>query len=164
MNANDQRSKMKKYLYIIMGAVGLGLIGNSLLGNKIPEGGGHEASWLEDYSAASASAKNKGKPVLINFTGSDWCYYCKKMDAEVLTQKEFVDYSDDSLVLFKADFPRGKEIPETVAAQNRRLAEEYGVRGFPTFVLVKDGKVVGKWVGYVSGGPAGFIKEIKNSL
>lgn len=155
---------MKKYLYFLLGALALVLVGQSLLGNKIPESGGHAGDWLDDHAAAVAQAKEAGKPVLMLFTGSDWCYYCKVMEAEVLSQKAFVDYSAQKLVLFKADFPRGFELPEKVAAQNRRLAEESGIRGFPTLLLVKDGRTIGKWVGAVSGGPEGFIKELENAL
>ena len=30
-------------------------------------------AWLTDYSKALIQAKTQNKPVLIDFTGSDWC-------------------------------------------------------------------------------------------
>ena len=42
------------------------------------------ADWGTDYKAALAQAKAENKQVLLDFTGSDWCGYCKLLDKEVL--------------------------------------------------------------------------------
>jgi thiol-disulfide isomerase/thioredoxin len=36
-------------------------------------------SWETDISVAMEKAKKEGKDILINFTGSDWCGWCKKL-------------------------------------------------------------------------------------
>jgi thiol-disulfide isomerase/thioredoxin len=45
-----------------------------------------EANWLTDYEAAKAKAKSDNKLVLLEFTGSDWCGYCKRMQAEIFSK------------------------------------------------------------------------------
>jgi len=50
-----------------------------------------EANWLTDYEAAKAKAKSDHKLVLLNFTGSDWCGYCKHMQAEIFSKTQFQD-------------------------------------------------------------------------
>jgi protein disulfide-isomerase len=70
------------------------------------------ATWLTDFDAAKATAKAEGKPVLLDFTGSDWCVWCIRLDKEVFTREAFVAYADASLVLVELDFPQRKEQPK----------------------------------------------------
>jgi protein disulfide-isomerase len=117
-----------------------------------------EGHWLDDYQKAVDTAKTGNKNLLLDFTGSDWCPWCIKMDKEVLDTKQFQDYADKNLVLMVVDFPQTKQLPQKVQDQNSDLQKKYAVEGFPTFVLVdKDGKVLGQQVGYLDGGPTAFI-------
>src|SRR5690606_23570210 len=95
-----ENSTMRKSIFraVIVGALLIGLI-PFLKVLASPKPGDHEAKWMTDYHAALATAKAENKPVVLNFTGSDWCPPCKFMHAEVLTQKEFVDYADENAVL-----------------------------------------------------------------
>jgi len=68
-----------------------------------------EANWLTDYEAAKAKARSDHKLVLLNFTGSDWCGYCKHMQAEIFSKPQFQDYAAKNLVLVELDFPRFKQ-------------------------------------------------------
>jgi uncharacterized protein YyaL (SSP411 family) len=36
--------------------------------------------WTEDYAQALVKAKAEKKNLLLNFTGSDWCHFCKILD------------------------------------------------------------------------------------
>lgn len=120
-----------------------------------------EAHWLSDYNKAVAQAKSGNKYILLDFTGSDWCPWCIRMDKEVLNTKAFEDYADKNLVLMLVDFPQNKQLPQEVQNQNNDLQKKYGADGFPTFVLVdKDGKVLGQQVGYLEGGPSAFIAKL----
>jgi len=120
-----------------------------------------EAKWLTDYKAALAEAKTAHKNVLIDFTGSDWCPWCIKMDKEVLTTPEFKQYADKNLVLELADFPNSKQLPQKVQDQNSDLQKQYSVEGFPTFILIDpSGKVLGQQEGYLEGGPSAFIAKL----
>ena len=120
-----------------------------------------DATWLTDLSQAEAQAKSENKLVLMNFTGSDWCPWCIKMEKETLTQPQFTDYAKKNLVLVLVDFPAHKEQSDTQKAANKALAAKYGIDGYPTLVEVKpDGTVVTKQVGYLDGGPKAFIAEL----
>jgi thioredoxin-related protein len=122
-----------------------------------------EGHWLTDYKQALSQSKSSGKNMLLDFTGSDWCPWCIKMDKEVLDTKEFKDYADKNLVLMLVDFPQSKQLPQKEQDQNDQLQKTYAAEGFPTFILVdKDGKVIGQQVGYLEGGPAAFIAKLES--
>jgi thioredoxin-related protein len=95
-------------------------------------------------------AKNENKFVLLDFTGSDWCGWCMKLDKEVFTRKEFKDYSKEKLVLVTVDFPHEKSQSSTVKQQNKKLQDEFKITGYPSIVLLSpSGQKVGQ-TGYVS--------------
>jgi protein disulfide-isomerase len=121
-----------------------------------------ELSWSTDVPQAVAKAKAADKLVLLDFTGSDWCGWCIKFKSEALDTKEFQEYAGKNLVLVELDFPRKTEQSADLKAANKTLAEKYNVNGFPTFVVLnKDGKEIGRQVGYQEGGPKAFIAEIE---
>jgi thioredoxin-related protein len=120
----------------------------------------HAADWTEDYAAAAKQAKAQHKMILLNFTGSDWCIWCKKTDAEVFATKEFKEFADKKLVLVKLDYPREHPQADAIKAQNEKLLEKFGVTGFPMLVILDSHeKVVFAQEGYKEGGPAAFFAE-----
>jgi thioredoxin-related protein len=119
------------------------------------------SGWLTSYEKALAQAKTENKAILLDFTGSDWCPYCIQMDKEVLTKQEFKDYAAQNLVLMLVDFPNSKPQSSHVKAQNQQLQTQFGVTGYPTFILVSpSGDVLTKLVGYGQGGPHAFIADL----
>ncbi|HUR46374.1 MAG TPA: thioredoxin family protein [Candidatus Saccharimonadales bacterium] len=117
------------------------------------------AEWLSDYPTALAKARASGKPVLIDFTGSDWCPYCIELKKNALSTGEFESFADQNLILVEVDFPRRKKLPAQQLNANEALARRFGIEGFPTLVLVNgEGKVLGR-VPSVNN-PAGLIQEI----
>jgi thioredoxin-related protein len=120
-----------------------------------------EISWLTDYQQAQQQAKVDHKLLLLDFTGSDWCGWCIRLRREVFSKPEFQEYANKNLVLMEVDFPRAKEQTRNVRLQNQNLAQQYGIDGFPTIlVLNSEGKVVGAF-GYMEGGAAAFISELE---
>jgi len=120
-----------------------------------------EGRWLTNYTDALDQAKSNHKNVLLDFTGSDWCPWCIKMDHEVLDTPPFKDYASQNLILMLVDFPQSKQLPQNVQDQNDKLQKQYDVQGFPTFILIdKNGKVLGQQVGYLDGGPSAFIAKL----
>ena len=118
----------------------------------------HAAGWTEDYASALALAKKEHKLLLLNFTGSDWCPWCKKFDAEIFATKKFEDFASERLVLVTLDFPRERELPKAVTDRNAALQAKYGVEGFPTIIVLDSSeKVVLKQEGYMPGGPEAFL-------
>ena len=128
--------------------------------------GAEVGKWTMDAEAAKAKAKETGKPVLMNFTGSDWCYWCKLMDEKVFTQKAWQDFAAKELVLLWVDFPRDKSlVPESIAAANKKLQAEYGVTGYPTFVLLDpEGKEIGRLRASAEATPEWFIGQVQDVL
>ena len=119
--------------------------------------------WTEDFEAARQQAAKEGKLILIDFSGSDWCGWCKKMDEEVFSQDRFVREVTKKFVLVMVDSPRDKSMLSALARkQNQKLTEKYEVRGFPTVVIVNpDGEKVKSHSGYRKGGPQGYIKYLR---
>lgn len=123
-----------------------------------------EAIWLTDYDKAMAAAKESGKPVLVDFTGSDWCGWCIRLKDEVFTKQSFVDGAPKDYVLLELDFPRRKPQAAAVRQKNETLAKKYGIRGFPTILLLDaSGKVLAK-TGYRQGGPDAYLTHLKDLL
>ena len=118
------------------------------------------AGWGDDYEKAMVQAKAEKKNVLLDFTGSDWCGWCIRLNDEVFSKAEFKKYAKDNLVLVEVDFPQGKRLPKKVKEQNDKLQKDHGVRGFPTIVVLDpEGKKLGQ-LGYMEGGPKNFIAKL----
>jgi len=120
--------------------------------------------WLTSLSEAKTLAKKEGKPILMNFSGSDWCGWCIRLDKEVFSTSVFKDYAKDNLVLLELDFPKKTAQAEDIKTQNRQLADQYKVRGFPTIILIDaDGKVILE-TGYKRGGSAAYVDHLKKAI
>jgi thioredoxin-related protein len=120
-----------------------------------------EGEWLTDLAKAQETAKAENKLVLIDFTGSDWCPPCKNLHKNVLMSDEFARFAKNKLVLVEIDFPRNKPQSPELKAANRALATKFGVKGYPTVVVLdSEGKEVFKKVGY-GGTPAkDYVAEL----
>ncbi len=130
---------MKSFLFMVC------LIGSSILSygqaqtmaDVEPENEG----WLINLEEAYAISQKTGKPIMANFTGSDWCGWCKKLTKSVFVHKEFKDWADKNVVLLELDYPRRKQLPADLKQQNSGLQRAFGIRGYPTvwvFQLEKD--------------------------
>lgn len=122
------------------------------------------AEWTTDYEKALAEAKKSNKLVLADFTGSDWCGWCKLLKKEVFDTDEFKAWADKNVVLLELDFPRTIKLPADLKAQNDKLNTKFGIRGYPTILFMDaDGNEVGR-NGYFDGGPADWIKDAELSM
>jgi len=120
-----------------------------------------DAKWYYDVPQAQAVAKKEKKLVLLDFTGSDWCGWCKKLKAEIFSTPEFNNYARTNLVLVEIDFPHYKPLSPELMATNEKLQEKYGVQGFPTIlVLDSNGKEIWRLGGYAPGTPADWIRTL----
>ena len=121
-------------------------------------------NWNGNLEKAVEQAKKENKTVLVNFTGSDWCIWCKRLSAEVFQQKEFEAYAKDNLVLVMLDFPKDIEQTQEIKEYNNKLAQKYGIQGFPTILLIDgQGKLVAQ-TGYQPGGAAKYVEHLKSYL
>ena len=124
----------------------------------------YNGEWLQDFAKAKTIAEQRRRPLLLDFTGSDWCGWCIRLKAEVFDKQAFKNYASQNLVLVELDFPRRKKLPAAIKEQNNRLRDKYGIRGYPTIILLDArGNKLGK-TGYIRGGPSAFIREIRRII
>jgi len=120
-----------------------------------------ELDWMTDLPKALAKAKPEKKLVMLDFTGSDWCGWCIKLNKEVFSKPEFAEYAKKNLVLVEVDFPQRKQQTEELKKANQTLQEKYGIRGYPTIIVLNsEGGKAGE-LGYMAGGPKAFIAELE---
>ena len=122
-----------------------------------------ETPLLTDLPAAQAQAKAENKILLMDFTGSDWCPACIQFKKQVLDSDTFQAYAAKNVVTVELDFP--DKIPQSAELKktNAALRDKYNIEGYPTLVaLDKDGKEIGRQLGYDATGPTVFIAKLQS--
>lgn len=130
-----------------------------------------ELTWEKDVNKAMQIAQKTKKPLLLFFTGSDWCGWCIRLQKEVLKTPEFAAWAKENVVLVELDFPRRTPLTPELQKQNNELQQLFEVRGYPTVWFVnanlKEGKTnfekLGS-TGYVAGGPAAWLNTANSIL
>ena len=128
--------------------------------------------WHTDMNKAIEISVKTQKPMLLFFTGSDWCGWCKRLVKEVYDRPEFAKWAKNNVVLVEIDFPRRSKLSEETQKQNRELQQMFGVRGYPTIWFVKPETKNQASVnlsqlgstGYVAGGPSKWIESAEKIL
>lgn len=121
-----------------------------------------EMTWYHDLNEARQVAARDGKHVLIDFTGTGWCGFCKRLDQEVFSKPEFKTNAHENFVCVALDFDARLEArkdrphPE----ENNRLRDALQVEGFPTVVLMTPKGVVYDRYGYEQGGPGPYVDKL----
>ena len=129
-----------------------------------------ELKWYTDVKEAVAVGKKQKKPLMLFFTGSDWCGWCIRLQKEVLTTPEFKKWAKEKVILVELDYPRRTAQTQEIKQQNFELQNAFGIQGYPTVCFAKgetiDGKVnfqgLGQ-TGYVAGGPVAWL-EVANGI
>jgi len=124
-----------------------------------------ELKWETDINKAISVSNKTKKPMLLFFTGSDWCGWCIRLQKEVLKTPEFATWAKKNVVLVELDYPRSKPQSDVIKNQNNGLQQIFGIQGFPTIYFatakVKGGKPsytgIGS-TGYVAGGPKAWLE------
>ena len=127
--------------------------------------------WLINFDEAAKLSIKSGKPILANFTGSDWCGWCIRLNREVFVTPEFKNWASENVILLELDYPRRVQQTDEIKKQNQELQQFFQVRGYPTLhifnVVITDGKTqitsLGK-MGYLAGGPTPWIASANNYL
>ena len=120
--------------------------------------------WQTDINKAIAISSKEKKPMLLFFTGSDWCGWCIRLQKEVLKTPEFAAWAKKNVVLVELDFPRRTPQSDAIKNQNAGIQQAFGVQGYPTVWFAsakqKDGKPsftgIGS-TGYLAGGPSAWL-------
>ena len=123
-----------------------------------------ELKWETDMNKAMEISQQTKKPLMLFFTGSDWCGWCMRLQKEVLNTPEFVKWAKDNVVLVELDYPRRTPQKPEIQKQNMELQQAFQVQGYPTVWFTnfsrKDNKVNFEQLGstgYVAGGPSAWI-------
>ena len=129
--------------------------------------GAEPGEWTHDWDAATAAAKRDGKPVFVNFTGSDWCGWCKLLKRQVFSQPEWGEWASNHVYLVHVDFPHDKElVPEKYRAKNREIASKYKVGGYPTCHLLDPATLesLGTFGGSRDANAADFVEKVSAAM
>ena len=89
---------------------------------------GHWYSGARGYASALENQQRTGKPIAL-FFHTDWCASCKNLRETVLSTRKFEGFAQNLIPV--------KINPET-GVEERKIADKYGVRGYPTFLIVTD--------------------------
>ena len=93
--------------------------------------------FTDDLDAAISASKASGKVVCAVFSGSDWCYWCKVLEEDHLSKKDFVNEASKNLELVFIDFPRDKsKLSDKARENNPTLMKKYGIKYFPTVMFI----------------------------
>ena len=121
--------------------------------------------WSHDFKAAQEQAAKENKALLIDFTGSDWCGWCIRLNDEVFKHDAFKNGVKDKFVLVEIDFPQDEsKLDEATKAQNEKLQEDYGIQGFPTILLTDASGKPFASTGYQEGGPEKYVAHLDELL
>lgn len=154
-----KKKEMKKLLTLVF------LAGSMLITQA------QEQTWHTDINKAVEISNKTKKPLLLFFTGSDWCGWCIRLQKEVIKTPEFTKWAQDNVVLVELDFPRSKPLPAATVQQNKEIQQMFQIQGYPTIWFVT-GKKNGKNVafdklgstGYMAGGPSAWIANANTIL
>lgn len=125
---------MKTFLAVLCAALAL-----------LPAGA---VEWLTNVEQAQKLAAEQGKAVLVDFTGTDWCVYCREMHAKVLDTPEFEAYAAPKFICVEMDLPHKPLLPKAQLEYNRGIVKRYGVTGYPTLLVLNTaGEVTGGFIG-----------------
>ena len=128
---------------------------------------GFAQDWVKNIDEAKELALKNDKPIVLVFSGSDWCAPCMKLDKQVFSTGEFKQYASENYVLLKADFPQRKKnkLSKEQQVHNNQLAEKYNKNGFFPLVVVlnSNGKSLGN-LGYKNIAAKAYIESINAQI
>lgn len=123
--------------------------------------------WSTNYTAALQLAKDSGRPLLMVFSGSDWCKPCIKLREQILVKPEFSTWAQSQVVCVCLDFPSQKKnaLPEELKKQNEALAEKFNTAGtFPLVVIIDGNENMLGTAGYLDVTVAEYVVELEKFL
>lgn len=131
-----------------------------------------QLTWYTDLNEASKISAKTNKPLMLFFTGSDWCVWCVRLQKEVFLTDDFKKWAAENVILVDVDFPKDKS-KQSIELQNQNnlLARQYEVRGYPTVWFVAAAGSAGNYQysklgqsGYMAGGPSVWTSNANGFL
>ena len=146
------KNTMKKLLFILFTVFSISCQINSNSNENT------EKIWLTDVSQAIVESKISGKPIFAFFTGKEWCSWCKKLERQILSKEQFINYAKENLVLLELDFPRGRR---NLPQKQIELARKFKIKGYPTVILMDSSTNKIAKTGYESMSPEQYVDHVK---
>ena len=96
-----------------------------------------ELTWHSDLQKAISLSQKEKKPMLLFFTGSDWCGWCKKMDKTTFQDEKVMKILQEEYYTVKVDFDnKNKMNYQGQQYTGKELAKKFGIEGLPTLVVI----------------------------
>jgi thioredoxin-related protein len=112
----------------------------------------YQDSDFSNFNDALDASRKRHRPVVILFTGSDWCPYCQSQESEVISTSQFEQYKDSHFVFVKVDDLRNSTMLDDEKERVKTLEAQYHIGLFPTLVVVDSNqKELGRVEGYNPG-------------
>lgn len=144
---------------LLLPLLALGVVATAVAADEYPPTG-----WETDFQRALDRASAENKYIMVDFTGSDWCGWCKRLDREVFSKSAFKDFAKDNLVLLFIDSPSGIKLSDAQVAQNDKLGSFFQVQGYPTIVLLRPDSTPALLTGYREGGAEAYVRHLKEAM
>lgn len=122
--------------------------------------GNQGIQWQTNYENALNQAKASGQPIILFFTGSDWCGWCNRLEEEVFDTAEFANLSGNKFIFLKIDYPLYTALSPQITAQNKQLKKRYDIKSFPTLVIIDPQEQQIGTTGYRAGGARQYATHL----
>ena len=116
------------------------------------------------FDEAIETSRLTGRPIVLVFTGSDWCGWCHRLSREVFDTPQFASWSKDRVILVEADFPRTHQLPSEIAQTNQRLATKFSIASYPTVLMIDSREQLLLRIKYKAGGAVAWISKVQPYL
>ncbi len=156
---------MRRDTSLLLMTLGLCLV--LLVGYSIYRSLPDRLPWIQSYDQALKEAQ-LGDKLILAYLYTDWCGYCKKMEAETFTDKAVIDEMSDRYVWLKLNAETDEE--------GRRLQERFNITGYPGLLLLNgEGQEMERISGFVpadafrervaaaAGGPGSFVSLLRTA-
>lgn len=151
---------LKNFLVIALFVCGFSLVSQQ----AYAQAASSQLKWYTNYNEAASAAKSANKPLILFFTGSDWCGWCKKMHQEVFASPDFAKAVGNDFIFVELDFPMNKPLPAAQSQENNRLKQKFGVTGYPTIIVLDpSGNFIAE-TGYRPGGGKSYADYLKQLI
>ncbi len=118
--------------------------------------------WTDDIIVGAERAQQEDKMLLLNFTGSDWCVWCQKLESNIFTDPEYVEWANENLVQVFLDFPNSIDQSKRVVRQNQALQQFFGIRGYPTIMVLDSSLNPLLQTGYLDIDAKGYVQHLRD--
>ena len=112
------------------------------------------------FPATLEKAAKENKSAVLLFTGKAWCGPCQELEKTIILTEAFTAFAKKSIVFAVFDYPQS----ESPSAENQKLAEEYGIEGFPTILVTDEKGLPYQRIQFTGQTKEVFIAEIETTI